>query len=144
MLQMIHTGNELSVTRKAKLLGLAKSSAYYVAKPVDTVRLELLKRIDALFTEHPIYGNRRLRVMLAREGITAGRDLMRSCMQQLGLTAIRPKPNTSKANHQHKIYPYLLRGLRINRPNQVWPTDITYIPMAKGFISPWISLKRHI
>lgn len=131
---MITSGSELSIARQAKLLNISRSSVYYRPKPESQEELDLLKRLDELFTENPMYGSRRLQVMLKREGILIGRRRIRGLMKKLGLWAIRPKPNTSKPHPEHKVYPYLLRGLLIDRPNQVWATDITYIRMRHGFL----------
>ena len=122
------------VTRQTRLLGVSRSSMYYHPKPESKEELDLLKRLDELFTDNPVYGSRRLQVMLRREGILIGRRRIRNLMRKLGLWAITPKPDTSKAYLKHKVYPYLLRGMDINRPNHVWATDITYIPMARGFL----------
>jgi putative transposase len=96
--------------------------------------LDLLKRLDRIFTDHPIYSSRRLQVSLGRQGIFVGRRRIRRLMRKLGLSAIRPKRNTSKPHPEHKIYPYLLRDKTIDQPNQVWASDITYIPMRRGFL----------
>src|SRR5882757_9102663 len=96
--------------------------------------LELLKRLDRIFTDHPVYGSRRLQVALLREGISVGRRRVRRLMRKLGLWAVRPKRNTSKRHPGHKVYPYLLRGKTIDRANQVWAADITYIPMRQGIL----------
>ena len=124
----------LSVSRQCVLLGVARSSFYYRPRPESAEQLELLKRLDRIFTDHPVYGSRRLHVALAREGVPVGRRRVRRLMRKLGLWAVRPKRNTSKPNPAHKIYPYLLRGKVIDRPNQVWASDITYIPMRRGFL----------
>lgn len=131
---MIKTGSELSIARQAQLLSVSRSSVYYRPKPESQEELDLLKRLDELFTENPMYGSRRLQVMLKRDGILVGRRRIRSAMRKLGLWAVGPKPNTSKPYPEHTIYPYLLRGLPIDRPNQVWATDITYIRMRHGFL----------
>lgn len=131
---MITPGSELSIARQAKLLEVSRSSVYYRPKPESQEELDLLKRLDELFTENPMYGSRRLQQMLKREGILVGRHRIRRLMKKLGLWAVRPKPNTSKPHPEHKVYPYLLRGLAIERPNHVWATDITYIPMRHGFL----------
>ena len=124
----------LSVSRQCALLGVARSSFYYRPPPESAEELELLKRVDRIFTSHPVYGNRRLRVALLREGISVGRRRVRRLMRKLGLWAVRPKRNTSKPHPGHKVYPYLLRGRTIDQPNQVWAADITYIPMQQGFL----------
>ena len=131
---MITAGSELSITRQAQLLGVSRSSVYYRPQPESQEELELLKRLDELFTENPMFGSRRLRVMLERKGVRVGRRRIRGLMKKLGLWAVGPKPNTSKPHPEHKVYPYLLRGLHIDRPNQVWATDITYVRMRHGFL----------
>lgn len=131
---MISTGSALSVTRQAQLLSVSRSSLYYRPKPDSQKELDLLKRLDEIFTENPMYGSRRLQQMLKREGPLVGRRRIRRLMKKLGLWATGPKPNTSKPHPEHKIYPYLLRDQVIDRPNQVWATDITYIPMRRGFL----------
>lgn len=124
----------LSVIRQCALLGIARSSFYYQPRPASAEELDLLKRLDRIFTDNPVYGSRRLQVALWREGMSVGRRRIRRLMQRLGLWAVRPKRNTSKPHPAHKIHPYLLRGLTIDQPNQVWATDITYIPMRHGFL----------
>jgi putative transposase len=123
----------LSVIRQCTLLGLARSSFYY--RPQESAeQLELLKRLDRIFTDHLVYGSRRLQVALLREGISVGRRRVRRLMKKLGLWAVRPKRTTSKRHPEHKVYPYLLRGKTIDQPNQVWAADVTYIPMQRGFL----------
>ena len=124
----------LPVSRQCALLGVARSSFYYRPRPESAEELDLLRRLDRIFTDHPVYGSRRLQVALWREGMSVGRRRIRRLMQRLGLWAVRPKRNTSKPHPAHKIYPYLLRGLVIDQPNQVWATDITYIAMRHGFL----------
>ena len=124
----------LSVIRQCALLGIARSSFYYRSRPESAEELELLKRLDRIFTDHPVYGSRRLQVALLREGISVGRRRVRRLMKKLGLWAVRPKRNTSKRHPEHKVYPYLLRGKTIDQPNQVWAADVTYIPMQRGFL----------
>ena len=131
---MIAPGSALSVARQAKLLGVSRSSVYYRPRPDSQEELDLLKRLDELFTENPVYGSRRLQQMLKREGVRVGRRRIRRLMRKLGLWAVGPKPDTSKPHPEHKVYPYLLRGLNIERPNHVWATDITYIRMRHGFL----------
>ena len=131
---MIARASELSIARQAKLLGISRSSVYYHPRPETKQELDLLKRLDELFTENPMYGSRRLQQMLKREGVLVGRRRIRRLMKKLGLWAVGPKPNTSKPHPQHKIYAYLLRDLVIERANHVWATDITYIPMRHGFL----------
>ena len=124
----------LSVSRQCALLGVARSSFYYRSRPESAAELELLKRLDRIFTDNPVYGSRRLQVALLRDGISVGRRRVRRLMRKLGLWAVRPKRNTSKRHPEHKVYPYLLRGRTIDQPNQVWAADITYIPMQQGFL----------
>lgn len=131
---MIAPDAGLSVNRQCWLLGIARSSFYYQPRPASAEEVDLLNRLDRIFTEHPVYGSRRLQVMLLRDGISVGRRRIRRLMRKLGLWAIRPKRNTSTPHPEHKIYPYLLRGKTIDQPNQVWATDITYIPMRRGFL----------
>ena len=115
----------------------ARGDAQQLLLPVSAgigEELELLKRLDRIFTDHPVYGSRRLQVALLREGISVGRRRVRRLMRKLGLWAVRPKRNTSKRHPEHQVYPYLLRGRTIDQPNQVWAADITYIPMRQGFL----------
>jgi transposase InsO family protein len=111
----------LSVSRQCALLGVARSSFYYRPRPESAEELELLERLDRIFTDHPVYGSRRLQVALLREKISVGRRRVRRLMKKLGLWAVRPKRNTSKRHPEHKVYPYLLRGKTINQPNQSLP-----------------------
>jgi putative transposase len=131
---MIAPNAGLSISRQCTLLGVARSSFYYQPQPASAGELDLLSRLDRIFTEHPVYGSRRLRVALLREGVSVGRRRIRRLMRRLGLCAVRPKRNTSKPHPEHRIYPYLLGGKTIDRPNQVWASDITYIPLRRGFL----------
>lgn len=128
----------LTISRQAEMLGLARRSYYYkpVVNETEQRRLKLqLNAIDETYTQYPFYGTRRMQVELEQEyGICIGRERIRHLMQQLGLEAIYPKPNTSKPTPGHAIYPYLLKGLAITQPNQVWGTDITYIRTQEGFV----------
>src|SRR5437868_15220945 len=124
----------LSVSRQCALLGLARSSFYYRRRLESAEELEVLNRLDRIFTDHPVYGSRRLQVALLREGISVGRRRVRRLMKKLGLWAVRPKRNTSKRHPEHKVYPDLLRGKAIDQPNLVWAADVTYIPMQQGFL----------
>jgi putative transposase len=130
---MITPNAALSISRQCMLLGISRSSFYYQPRPTWSAELDLLNRLDRIFTEHPVYGSRRLQVMLLREGISVGRRRIRRLMRKLGLAAVRPKRNTSKPHPGHKIYPYRLRDKTIDQPNQVWSADITYIPMRRDF-----------
>ena len=131
---MIDRGHELAVGRQAELLQLSRSSLYYKAREVPPTILALMRRIDELHLNYPFAGSRMLRDMLRADGIMIGRELVTRLMRRMGIEAIYRRPNTSKPAAGHKIYPYLLRKLVIDRPNQVWATDITYIPMARGFV----------
>jgi putative transposase len=131
---MIDRENPLPLTRQAELLKLSRNSLYYKARPVSPASLAIMRRIDELHLEYPFAGSRMLRDLLCGEGVVIGRDRVWSMMRRMGIVAIYRRPNTSKPSPGHKIYPYLLRGLAIERPNQVWATDITYIPMARGFV----------
>ena len=131
---MIDRGHDLPVTRQAKVLNLARSTVYYKPQPVSAEDLSLMRRIDELHLDYPFAGARMLRSLLVREGVSIGRRRVSTLMKRMGLTAIYRRPNTSKPSPGHKIYPYLLRGLKIERPNQVWATDISYIPMRCGFV----------
>src|SRR5438270_6014816 len=119
---MIEPEAGLSVIRQCALLGIARSSFYYRPRPESAEELELVKRLDWIFTGHPVYGSRRLQVALLREGISAGRRRVRWMMKKLGLWAVRPKRNISKRHLEHKVYPYLLRGKTIDQPNQSLPS----------------------
>jgi putative transposase len=119
--------------RQCELLGLCRSSLYYHPKPVSAADLRLMRRIDELHLAHPFLGARRLARMLKREGFDVGRRHVGSLMQLMGIEAIYRKKRTSIPDQGHKIYPYLLRNVAIERPNQAWASDITYLPMAKGF-----------
>jgi len=131
---MIDRSHELPVTRQAQVLKLSRSSVYYRPQPVSPADLAIMRRIDELHLEHPFAGSRMLCGMLRSEGIAAGRRHVRTLMRRMGVEALYRRPRTTKPEPGHKIYPYLLRGLSITRPNQVWAMDITYIPMARGFV----------
>ena len=119
--------------RQCELLDLCRSSLYYQPKPVSAADLALMRRIDELHLTHPFLGARRLARMLKREGFEVGRCHVGSLMHRMGIEAIYRKRRTSIPAKGHKIYPYLLAGVSIERPNQVWAADISYLPMAKGF-----------
>jgi len=124
----------LSLRRQCELLNIDRSRHYYVPKEESPLRLQLKREIDMIYTEHPDKGSRRIAKDLQGLGYDAGRDLVRVLMQEMGIEALYAKPNLSKRHSSHKIYPYLLRGVEIVRPNQVWSTDITYVPMRQGFM----------
>ena len=129
---MNHT--QLSIQLQCELMGLNRSSYYARASGITVDDQKILNRMDEIFTEHPYYGNRRMMHVLRAEGIMIGRKKVRRCYQILGIEAIYPKMNLSKRNQAHKVYPYLLRGLEIERVNQVWSMDITYIRLKQGFV----------
>nr|WP_278423197.1 IS3 family transposase [Brucella anthropi] len=132
--EMIDRAHKLSVARQAKLLGFSRSSVYYSPRPVSDGDLALMRRIDELHLEYPFAGSRMLQGLLKGEGLEVGRLHVSTLMKKMSLEAIYRRPNTSKPTPGHKIYPYLLRKLAVTRPNQVWAMDITYIPMARGFV----------
>jgi len=132
---MIDPTHKLPISRQTKLLGLARSTAYYQPKPVADSDLALMAAMDRLHLDYPFMGSRALRDILRRTGFPGvARRHIATLMKKMGIEAIYRKPNTSKRHPGHKIYPYLLRGLTIDRPNQVWALDITYLPMRRGFL----------
>ena len=131
---MIDRSHELSVVRQAKVLNISRGSVYYKPRPVSPEDLALMRRIDELHLDYPFAGARMLRDLVQREGFPVGRRHLSTLMRRMGIEAIYRRPNTSRPAPGHKIYPYLLRGLKVDRPNQVWATDLTYIPMARGFV----------
>lgn len=124
----------LSVVRQCELVEISRSSHYYPAKGESEFTLDLMRRIDRQYLKTPWYGSRQMVRHLRREGVSVGRTRVRRLMRLLGLQAIYQRPRTSIPNSEHRVYPYLLRDLTIDRPNQVWCTDITYIPMSRGFL----------
>jgi hypothetical protein len=124
----------LSIAAQCRLLKVARSTLYYRPVPVSADDLTLMRQMDELHLAYPFYGSRRLAAALQRDDWSVNRKRIKRLRQVMGLEAIYQKPNTSQAHPYHKVYPYLLRGLVIDRPNQVWCADITYIPMAKGFV----------
>jgi putative transposase len=131
---MIKRDHRLPITRQAEALDLNRSTLYYVAKPVPESDLALMRRIDEIHLEHPFAGSRMIRDLLRNEGSPVGRRRIRRLMKKMGIEAIYRRGNTSRRNQAHRIYPYLLRGLKIDRPNQVWAMDTTYVPMKRGFV----------
>ncbi len=131
---MINRDHKLPLARQAELLNISRGTIYYKSRDVLVADLNIMRRLDALHLDYPFAGSRMLQDMLVREGISIGRRHVRALMKKMGIEAIYRRPNTSKAAPGHKIYPYLLRGLKIERANQVWAMDITYIPMRRGFI----------
>ena len=131
---MIDRSHQLSITKQAKALGISRGSAYYRPRPVSSTDLALMRRIDELHLAYPFAGSRMLQGLLLGEGYKVGRLHVRTLIKRMGIEAIYRRPNTSNPAPGHKIYPYLLRKLPVVRPNQVWAMDITYIPMALGFV----------
>jgi len=125
---------KLSIARQCRLLGISRSTFYHTPCGESAENLALMRRIDELFLECPFFGSRQMARSLQREGLCVGRHRVRRLMRLMGLRTIYQIPRTSDPHPEHRIYPYLLRGLDINRANQVWCTDITYIPMRKGFL----------
>ena len=125
---------KLSVLRQCELLGLNRSSYYYKPKGLGAEDYGIMKKMDEIFTDHPYYGTRRMMHVLAKEGYYIGRKRVRHYYQLLGIEAIYPKMNLSRRNQAHKVYPYLLKGLEVERPNQVWSADITFIRLKQGFV----------
>jgi putative transposase len=125
---------EPSIRKQCKLLGLARSGVYRKPPPANDNDLALMRRIDELFTAWPFLGSRRMAAMLRSEGWPVNRKRMQRLMRRMGIAALGPKPRTTKPAPGHKIFPYLLRNLAIDRPNQVWAADITYVPIGRGFL----------
>jgi putative transposase len=124
----------ISINRQCELLNVSKGSLYYEPMGIDSYSLELMDLIDRQFTETPFYGSRRLTAWLNRQGYPVNRKRIQRLMRLMGLEAIYPKPNISKKRQDHEIYPYLLKGLRIQKPDCVWSSDITYIRVGRGFV----------
>lgn len=131
---MIDGDHGLSVAKQAKALGISRGSVYYSPRAVSPADLAIMRRMDELHLDFPFAGSRMLRDLLNREGIEVGRRHVTTLMKRMGIAALYRKPNTSKPAAGHKIYPYLLRGVAVNRPDQVWAMDFTYVPMARGFV----------
>lgn len=131
---MIDRSDDLPVSRQAKALGISRGSVYYLPRPVSAEDLVVMRRLDKLHLEFPFAGSRMLQGFLVREGYRIGRRHVATLMKRMGIEALYRRPNTSKPAPGHTVFPYLLRKLPVTRPNQVWATDITYIPMARGFV----------
>ena len=125
---------DLSISQQCKLVKLSRSAFYYCPLGIDPDTLALMKAIDRVFTQHPFFGSRQIAAYLRREGMAVGRHRVRRLMRLMGLQAIYKRPRTSQPHPQHPVYPYLLRKLTIDRPNQVWATDITFVPVKHGFL----------
>ena len=124
----------LSLSRQCQVLAISRSSFYYAPKGESLENLALMRRLDALFLKYPFYGSRQMVRQLRREGVCIGRHRVRSLMRLMGLEAIYQPPRTSDPHPEHRVYPYLLKGLAIEAPNRVWCADITYIPVQRGFL----------
>ena len=131
---MIDREHDLPIAKQAKALNISRGSVYYLPRPVSAADLAIMRRIDELHLEFPFAGSRMLRGLLAAEGCKIGRRHVKTLMRRMGIEALYRRPRTTKPEPGHKIYPYLLRGIEIVRPNQAWAMDITYIPMARGFV----------
>src|SRR5205823_766905 len=131
---MIDREHDLPITKQAQVLRISRGSIYYLPRPVSSTDLEVMRRLDRLHLEYPFAGSRMLRGLLSADGCKVGRRHVKTLMRRMGIEALYRRPRTTKPEPGHKIYPYLLRGLTVERPNQVWAMDITYIPMARGFV----------
>jgi putative transposase len=131
---MIDRAHDLPITRQAEALNVSRSSVYYLPRAVPEADLAIMQKLDRLHLEFPFAGSRLLRGLLAAEGSQIGRRHVKTLMRRMGIEALYRRPRTTKPEPGHKIYPYLLRGKEITLPNQVWAMDITYIPMARGYV----------
>jgi putative transposase len=131
---LVEPHSEVSMRRQCELLGVSRSSLYYEPVEPDAEELRLMRRVDELHLEHPFFGSRLMTRTLKAEGFDVNRKRIQRLMRVMGLESVAPKPNTSKPAPEHPVYPYLLRNLKVSRVNQVWASDITYIPMACGFL----------
>src|SRR3984957_7176316 len=131
---MIDRAHDLPITRQAEALNISRGSVYYLPRPVSEADLVIMRRLDRLHLEFPFAGSRMLRGLLVAEGCKIGRRHVKTLMRRMGIQALYRRPRTTRPEPGHKIYPYLLRGMEITRPNRVWAMDITYIPMARGFV----------
>ena len=144
---MVEEDGPLSLSRQCGLLDVSRSSLYYEPAGESAENLALMRRLDELHLEHPFYGSRQMVRHLAREGVVAGRHRVRRLMRLMGMEAVYRRPRTSAAHPGHRVFPYLLRGLAIDEPDQVWCADITYVPVSEGFfylvaVMDWAS--RHV
>jgi putative transposase len=131
---MINREHDLPITRQAETLNVSRGSVYYLSRPMPEADLAIMRRLDRLHLEFPFAGARMLKGLLAAEGSKIGRRHVKTLMRRMGIEALYRRPRTTKPEPGHKIYPYLLRGKEITHPNEVWAMDITYIPMARGFV----------
>ena len=125
---------ELSINQQCKLVRLSRSAFYYTPVGIGADTLATMKEIDRVFTKYPFFGSRQIAAYLRRDGVVVGRHRVRRLMARMGLEAIYKRPRTSQPHPQHPVYPYLLRGMQIERPNQVWCADITFVPVRNGFL----------
>ena len=133
--ELVDATEKLSIRDQCELLGIARSTLYYEGRPETDENLALMRRLDELHLAHPTFGSRRLEALLEAEGTVVNRKRVVRLLQTMGIEAIHPRGHTSQPGMGHRIYPYLLKGMEINGPNQVWCSDITYIPLQQGFIS---------
>jgi len=126
--------SDFSLMEQAALLSLSRSSLYYIPRPPSPQEVAVKHRIDAIYTEYPFYGSRRIAVTLRNEGTSIGRNTVRAYMQEMGIEAVYPKPNLSAPTLENRVYPYLLRGVKASFPNHIWGIDITYIRLAQGWM----------
>ena len=131
---MIDREHDLPIARQAEALNISRGSVYYLPRAMPAADLAIMRRLDRLHLEYPFAGSRMLQGLLVAEGCKIGRRHVKTLMKRMGIEALYRRPRTTKPEPGHKIYPYLLRGIEITRPNQVWALDITYIPMARGFV----------
>ena len=131
---MIDRKHDLSITKQAEVLRISRGSVYYLPRPVSESDLAIMRRLDLLHLEFPFAGARMLKGLLSADGCQIGRRHVKTLMRRMGIEALYRRPRTTKPEPGHKIYPYLLRGIEITRPNHVWAMDITYIPMARGHV----------
>jgi putative transposase len=131
---MIDREHALPISKQTKVLRISRGSVYYLPRPVSASDLEVMRRLDWLHLEHPFAGSRMLHGLLIAEDYKIGRRHVKTLMRRMGIEALYRRPRTTKPASGHKIYPYLLRAMEITQPNQVWAMDITYIPMARGFV----------
>jgi len=131
---MIDRKHDLPISKQAEVLRISRGSVYYLPRPVSAADLAIMRRLDRLHLEFPFAGARMLQGLLSADGCQIGRRHVKTLMRRMGIEALYRRPRTTKPEPGHKIFPYLLRGIEITRPNQVWAMDITYIPMARGFV----------
>ena len=144
---MVERGGRLSLRRQSELLGLSRSSLYYTPRGASAEDVALMRRLDELYLEHTFYGSRQMVRHFRREGTAVGRDRVRRLMRVMGLEALCCKPRTGVSHPEHRVYPYLLRGVKVERPDHVWCADLTYIPVSQGYlylvaVMDWAS--RHV